>query len=80
MQGFALCQAIGEFQRAGYCFVQAIEFAGSCFALRYWGITICKVRGDSVIFLKHAKSFVDCGSSYILNTPPHVAIPLHHVS
>ena len=72
------CQANGEFQFAGLVVHQAfgeLQFARSCFALISWGITDC--TGDSVIFLKHAKSLADCGSSYILNTPLHAAIPVH---
>ena len=38
--------------------------------------------GDSVfiIYLKHALSFGDPGISYILNTPLHLAILVHHIS
>ena len=33
-----------------------------------------------IIYLAHAFSFGDCGSSYILNTPPRLATPAHPVS
>ena len=33
-----------------------------------------------IIYLKNTPSFGDRGSSYILNTPPHVAISTHHIS
>ena len=38
--------------------------------------------GDNLspYFLKDAPSFGDNGSSYILNTPPHSAIPLRQIS
>ena len=36
--------------------------------------------GDNGIYRKHAPSFGDSGSSYILNTPPLLAIPVHHMS
>ena len=37
-------------------------------------------RVRSIIFLKHALSFGDPGSSYIFDTPFHVTIPVHHIS
>ena len=67
LQGLAVHEAMGE-----------LQLARSCFALISWGITTC--RGDSVISVKHSKPLVDCGSSYILNTPFHVPIPVHDIS
>ena len=72
-----LCQAVGAFQYAGFCFTSG-----------HWGLTICKVlfcpklvgdynvqgRFRCVIVLEHAKSVFDCGSSYIF------IAPLHHTS
>ena len=37
-------------------------------------------RFRSIIYLNHALSFGDSGAAYILNTPPHSAIPLQHAS
>ena len=33
-----------------------------------------------IVFLKHAPSFGDSGLSCSLNTLPHLAIPVHHIS
>ena len=35
-------------------------------------------RCGFIIYLEHAPSCGDAGSSYIINTPPHVAIQVHH--
>ena len=74
-------------------FATVLQPAGSCFASGFWGITTCKVlycpkllgdynlhgRFRFVVFLKHAKSVLDCGSSHILSTPLRGAIPVHHI-
>lgn len=73
-----MCQAIEEFKKRRVLL-----------CIKLWGISICKVlfchkllRDGNfrfVIFLKHAKSVLDCGSSYIVSTLLHVAIPGHHL-
>ena len=34
------------------------------------------LRFPFITYLEHAPSFGDNGSSYMLNTPPHLAIPI----
>ena len=70
-ESLVLCQDIGEFQ---------LQFAWSCFAPSYWGITITTGTGDSgsSYFLDTRNQFsIAVHHNYILSAPLHAAIPVH---
>ena len=69
LQGVALPQPVGE-----------LQFAWSCFAPSYWGITITTGTGDSgsSYFLDTRNQFsIAIHHVYILSAPLHAAIPVH---
>ena len=73
VEGFpVLCQAIGEFQ-----------FAGVLLCVKLLGNYNSDAPVETIRFirfLEHAKPFLDSTSSYILDRPPPLAIPVHHNS
>ena len=88
-----LFQAVGEFPLAGLLLHRSSSGIPNClrFARSYSRISIANccllqaiegLRFRIIIYILNltAPSCGDSGSSYILNTAPHLAIPVHHIS